>query len=499
MNNFKSVDDFSIDISKGDVKNYFWVLKQNFETGKQLSNTLKESLEKNFYMAPIGEFFVKITPELQNKLLDLEKYFTLWNWQVGSRWRWYYGLFWDAYKVENRKFDDTKLKEYFESFWEEYDEYVDLLSDLWKIENFEERLLFLDNYRNFLLIWSYVFIVFLQSSQLYKTHPLRSFQPSFPEEFIDKIKSELKKYISLYDVLIDQMIALILKQEIKENNLPDIKKLFWTVKSFFDEKVIKTKKWKKYTFNEFFTQNKSNAKLWFESIFRNNREEDNIGVIFQFFLWDLLQKKTDFSGAEIFNFIEEFKKKSKDDFVLASLYGGIELGSVARYLGYNSAWINYSVYHLWNKSVYLSLPEVIFSLKWNISKAKSVIIVDDNTYTWKTLAKLDTLLQNSHIPVKFKAVPRIGLEKEELEEFKKYDQAWNKVKMKIGQVDLSSLLKLINIKKHIPTITDIKKQVALNADYILPRRWTWNRNINLLVWKKVRWLRKKFGKEMRSL
>ena len=84
--------------------------------------------------------------------------------------------------------------------------------------------------------------------------------------------------------------------------------------------------------------------------------------------------------------------------------------------------------------------------------------------------KLDTLLQNSHIPVKFKAVPRIGLEENELEEFKKYEKLWNKIKRGSNQMYLTDILRVPHIKKHISTITNIKKQVALNADYILPRR-----------------------------
>ena len=348
--------------------------------------------------------------------------------------------------------------------------------------------------------------MFVQSSQIHKTHPLKSFSIKVDAKFIEQIENKIKQYVSYYNQTIDLLLkSMLLHQKVDLSKLESINKLFEENKNYFNLKLIQTKKGKKYTFGEFFSKDVSAANLWFKEIFRNNREEDNIWIIFQFFLGkQVLKNLSDINGEKLYNLLKEFKEKEKNEFIVSSLYGGIELANVANYLGFDSAWVNYSVYHLKNKSTYLNLEDVIFNLKWNVLKADSVILVDDNTYTGKTLSKLDSLFQNHHIPVKIKAVPRIGLVEEELTEFRKYKRIWNKLKSQVKNGDKVSVLLLLNrinktlINREVP-VSALKKQIALNADYLLPRKKYKSREINLLVARKVKHFRRKFNKEMRSL
>jgi hypothetical protein len=119
--------------------------------------------------------------------------------------------------------------------------------------------------------------LFVQSSQIHKTHPLKSFSIKVDAKFIEQIENKIKQYVSYYNQTIDLLLkSMLLHQKVDLSKLESINKLFEENKNYFNLKLIQTKKGKKYTFGEFFSKDVSAANLWFKEIFRNNREEDNI-------------------------------------------------------------------------------------------------------------------------------------------------------------------------------------------------------------------------------
>jgi hypothetical protein len=280
--------------------------------------------------------------------------------------------------------------------------------------------------------------------------------------------------------------------------LPNIKELFNKIKKIFNKDwLIYTKKWK-LSLSEYFKKSPYNTQIWFEKIFRNTREEDNLWIIFSF----LLQKKIDFNKLKdkqwISKLINNFKNKNKGEYIVSALYGWIELALIAKYLWYNSGWVNYSIYHLSNKDTYAKLEDIFYPLskEKDLRWKKEVIILDDNIGSWDTLEKIQTIFQNNHISVKLLAAPRIYLDKEERKKLK--SSKVNNILDKIN-TDKSFIKDLVDKINSLYDIKEIRKHVALNALYFFPRvkkKW---RKINVLIEKKVRTFRKKFGKEFRSL
>jgi len=164
MKNFKTIENFE-PLTGNDNLDFYKILNINFKTGRELSNLLKKEI-KIFEASPIWEFFVKL--DNNNKInLNLEKLWKYFNLleenKIWSRWIWYYWLFWDAYKVENRKKYKEKYKQFWESFWKEYDEYISILSKI--KENPELKIIYLDNLRNFILfrenVCLYIYLLLL--------------------------------------------------------------------------------------------------------------------------------------------------------------------------------------------------------------------------------------------------------------------------------------------------------------------------------------------------
>jgi hypothetical protein len=94
---------------------------------------------------------------------------------------------------------------------------------------------YLDNYRNFVLLWSYILTIIKKSNKKkYEVNPIRNmtFQ-SIDEEEIDNILNNL---IKIYETIIDNILSIALESN-TENifMLPNIKELFNKIKKIFNK------------------------------------------------------------------------------------------------------------------------------------------------------------------------------------------------------------------------------------------------------------------------
>ena len=460
MSTFKSIKDFSeLNNKIGDKEAFKKIIDINFETGKKLTEILENNLD--FEFSSLWEIFIKIPDNLSEEdKKKLWKYFNVsWN-KIWSRWIWYYWLFWSAYKIENKskKYDEEDWR----TFWEEYDEYINSLSKL--KNNSELSLVYLDNYRNFILLWIYILIILIKSSNDKKLKPIENM--SFLNINKEKLKNLIKSLTGIYNILIENMISFSIRKELDNIfMLPDLQVLYDNIKQIFSSNnIFKTKKWK-ISLERYFTQNNNTLNIWFNKLFRNIREEDNLWIILSFFLQKNLKLNSINNSESILKEIDSFKQVEKNEYILANMYWWIEFWFVAKYLWYESGLLNFSIYHLKNKDTYNSIDDIYYPLSKQKLDWQKVIIVDDNIFSWKTLEKLRTILENNHISIKHLATPRIYTPRKD-EKFE---------------------------------LTEVKKHIALNSYYILPRIKGKNRNINILIAKKVKHLKKKYGKEFRSL
>lgn len=465
MSTFKSIKDLNITWKNIDDKEVLKkILEENFNLWRQLTDILRKNIEYEF--SYLGEIFVnlpeKIDPSLKNKL---EKYFNVrWN-KIWSRGTGYYWLFWDAYKVANRTNKGGKNKiiykyEFWESFWEEYDEYINTLDSL--KNNKELLLLYLDNYRNFVLLWIYILIIIEKSHSNQKIKPIQNM--SFKSINTDKLDQFINDLSMIYEIIIDNMISISLKR--KKNNifmLPSIQSLYDNIKHSLKDKDIITTKKGKISLEDYFKNNDNNLKIWFEKIFRNIREEDNVWIMLSFFLQKKINLNNISDNNSIFELIMNFKKSKKKEYIIWNMYWGIELALLAKYFWYDSGLVNFSTYHFWNKNTYENIEDIYYPLNDAKLDEKEVIILDDNVYSWQTLEKVRTIFENNHISIKHLASSRLYISKQN--------------------------------KK----ISELKKHIALNSLYILPRSDKKNRNLNILVERKIKQFKKKYWKEFRSL
>jgi len=214
------------------------------------------------------------------------------------------------------------------------------------------------------------------------------------------------------------------------------------------------------------------------------------------------------------------------------LYWGIELALVAKYLWYDAWWINYSVYHLKQNDTYFWLDDIYFSLTKNSLSPKiekDVFLLDDNIDSWKTMDKVRNILHNNHIPVKWLIAARIRLserEREELKETRRIKNVtnnwdlifrlsatkrlvlWKDWEYTITSKGQSKTLTKKDFKKLYESLVvlfndnklpEIRKHIALNSYFILPRVEKNNRKVNLFMYRKIIKFRKKFGKEFRNV
>ena len=476
-NTFKSLKDFNIHFDQVDKENFYKICSINLDTWRKLTHLLASNLDFSF--SSIWEIYVSLDRSkfTDQEMQDLGYFFNL-NWdKIWSRGLGYYGLFWEAYNIENRKNYKKFPKVVWDSFWTDYDKYITLLSKLKDKADESLYLVYLDNYRNFLLVWSYIFVILKKSNKRKnKAFPINNLV--FADVIEDRIDKILENLINLYYLTLDNILHVSLLNDSSHLfMLPDLEKLYSQIKSLIDnDLVLKTKK-RLTTIGDFFSNNSNNIFVWMEKLFRNIREEDNLWIILSFFLQKHFKLSDISSRKKIFNLIKQFREKQKTDYILSLMYWGIEFALVANYLGYNSWWLNYSVYHLKNKEVYKDINDLFYPLSKEKNLAKfSVALVDDNIDSWTTLDRTRTILNNNHISVKLLAVPRIKLSKVERSEIK-------------GNINSDNWEDISNIKKHI----------ALNSLYVLPRVNKKNRNINLLIERKLRKFRKLFWKEFRSL
>jgi len=247
MKKFKTVDDIKLRLWNDEI-DFFSILKDNFNTWKELSRLLQEKLDW-FQTSFIGEFFVEFDKENYNwNIENLDNFFTLREWKLWSRWVWYYGLFWGAYDIENRNNYEKKYKENMNGFWKEYDEYI---KTIWELKNNNGLdLLYLDNFRNLILLWNYILVTIEKTDKNnYKFWPIQNL--SFKITDIDKIKTLMNELIGIYQQIIDNIINFSLWNK-KVNELPNIISVYDKIKNFFiEEKIILTKKWK-FSLNDFF-------------------------------------------------------------------------------------------------------------------------------------------------------------------------------------------------------------------------------------------------------
>jgi len=461
MGTFKSLNDFSLN-KLPDEKNFRRIIDINFSTWKQITHILRENL--NFEFSNIWEIFLNLSENLsQQEKAKLSKYFNIRGDKIWSRWIWYYGLFWDAYKVENRKIKYTK--DFWNSFWSEYDEYIDILSTL--KDNTKLLLLYLDNYKNFVLLWIYILITIKKSYSKQQVRPIQNM--SFAKIKNDKIDNILQSLIKTYEIILENIILWALNKDVDNIfMIPSLKDLYKGIKKIIiDNDIVETKKWK-ISLTDYFIQNKHTLQVWFEKMFRNVREEDNLWIILSFFLQKQVNLNSIKNKENIFNLIEKFKKIKKEEYILSNMYWGIEFALISKYLWYESWFISFSSYHLKQKDIYEYLDDVYFSLNWENLKQKQVVLVDDNVFSWNTLSKLQNLLLNNHISVKCIVTPKIYLKK-------------------------------LKEDSNIQNISEIKKHIALNTIYVLPRINKNNRTLNVLIENKIKKFRCKFWKEFRNL
>lgn len=468
MWNFNSIKNFNLE-NKDDKYNFFKVLDNNLKIWKQLIDIFSSKLA-NFEITNMWEFATEI--DINNTKIDqqiLKKFFILnWN-KLWSRWIWYYWLFWEIYKEKNRKLKNN-LENWWNmlnSFWEEYDEYIKLLTNMKNEKQFIIH--YLDNYRNFVLLWSYILIILDKSSC--KFNPIKSFKIKINDREKKEINNLVKDLINKYELILENIINFIFSKQNKlDNNLYDLEIYYNKLKElFFRKNLISTKK-SKYSLNEFFSKNVSTLKIWFDSIFRNIREEDNLWVTFSIFLKNKIINNNIKSLSDLKKIIDLEKKNNKwQIFILSNLYWWIEFALVWKYLGYDTWWINYSVYHLKQNNTYISINDLIYSLKWNLNW-KEIILMDDNINSWKTLEKTANILNNNGIPVKLKIAVRIELEKNDREILKNLDKEKNNLILK-------------NYSNNFP---EIKKHVVLNSIFLLPRTWCLIKRKNLKL-KKLYW------------
>ena len=523
---FSDVKKFKFEWS--DQDKFFRILWENFKTWRNLSKLLSEKLDW-VEISPIWEFFQEFDKEsLWNIDLELlDKYLNIkWD-KIGSRGQGYYWLFWDMYLVDNRKLDTSSLDNVWNSFWKEYDEYISLLTNM--ESNDKLYFQYLDNYRNYVLLWSYILLMIEKSSNRYKTNPIKNMSLSIKQENIDFLRSKINELVKIYEEILDSMISFVWEWKIKKIEWKKIWDLHREIKKLFNKDSFIATKRQKFSLNNYFQSNISNTRVWFDKLFRNNREEDNLAIMFNLFL-----DTKNFKDKSISKLIQEERNRKKDSYILSSLYWGIELSLIAKYLWYEAWWANYSVYHLKQSDTYLDINDIFFPLTdEKLNWWKKVFILDDNIDSWDTLDKLRNMLQNNHIPVKWLVTARIWLSKEERKELKKYSKIrtqWritknNEVLFRLSKTkrlilsenweykivshnwnnslskeDIQRLYKLlVSFKWKNIDLSEIKKHIALNSYFIFPRVEKNNRKVNLLVAKKILAFRKKFWKEFRGL
>jgi len=131
-------------------------------------------------------------------------------------------------------------KKFWESFWNEYDEYIKNLNKL--RSNKELLLIYLDNYRNFLLLWVYILITVKKSFSKQKIKPIQNMAFRYINN--EKLDNLLKSLIKTYEILIENIILSSLNKKIDSIfMLPDLQVLYDNIKQIFsDNDIVKTKK-----------------------------------------------------------------------------------------------------------------------------------------------------------------------------------------------------------------------------------------------------------------
>ena len=488
--NLRSINDYKNIKWLSDEERFLKILRENFSYWNELAKVLQEKLD-DFCFTASWEVFVEVSDQLLKSLWrDLvNKYFILhWN-KLGSRWIGYYWLFWNAYLIENRKKFDKwkKVKESWDSFWKEYKEYINLLDSI--KDHTKLNLIYLDNYHNFLLLWIYILLIFkFSNKKKYEFRPIENLAFSMDNKSIAYLDNILNSFINQYEHVLDNYVKIVTNQSWLLNENMNIKQKFNNIKKFMDTCNVSIKKWKK-VISKIISSNWSFTNIWFNKIFRNARELDNLSHIFSTLLGrvDLKSLK---NKQDIYKIICEEKQKNKikarNTVYVSAMYWWIEIAMVAKYLGYKAWLVQYSIYHLDQKDSYININDVFFSLSWEkLTNNSKVIILDDNIFSWTTLNKLRTIFMNNHIPVKALVSTKIFLSK--------------KIRDK-----LKTIPKWFKWYLDIPNFETIK-HIALNSIYFLERKeykgkngekW---RNINLFNLKKIKVFRKYFWKEFRSL
>jgi len=101
---------------------------------------------------------------------------------------------------------------------------------------------YLDNYRNFILLWIYILIILIKSSNDKKLKPIENM--SFLNINKEKLKNLIKSLTGIYNILIENMISFSIRKELDNIfMLPDLQVLYDNIKQIFSSNnIFKTKK-----------------------------------------------------------------------------------------------------------------------------------------------------------------------------------------------------------------------------------------------------------------